>query len=235
MRNERVSRHFSLVEPFSALGYSVLKFQASTFFSLSHSLSTAALASGIVTASLLDVGLCTRPSYNFRHQPFFRYLVHLVGAVVLPVLGFYLLISVGSGFFLSGRKSSGLYVPRAPSVGIHGIERATHLFEFCSSFGDDLGVVCVFGPNVEEPAFSASLFAMCSFSSSMLAIASFVSWMFLAIFSGPIVAGREHVHYTCVSLWAVFRIARMVLVHVVISSWFGIVGSVFPVTPSFLA
>ena len=36
MRNERVSRHFSLVEPFSALGYSFLKFQASMFFSLSH-------------------------------------------------------------------------------------------------------------------------------------------------------------------------------------------------------
>ena len=31
---------------------------------------------------------------------------------------------------------------------------------------------------------------------------------FLGHFSGPIVASRENVHYTCVSLWAVYRIAR---------------------------
>ena len=43
-------------------------------------------------------------------------------------------------------------------MGLHGFERATHLFEFCLSFGDDFEVVCVFGRNVEEPCFFGDFF-----------------------------------------------------------------------------
>ena len=98
-------------------------------------------------------------------------------------------------------------------------------FEFCSSFGDDLVELCL-RPKRRRTSFFGERFCNVVFFLVHACDCFFRFLDFLGHFSGPIVASREmfitHVYHS-----GLFFASRMV-VHVVISSWFGIVGSVFP-------
>ena len=92
MRREQVSRHSLLVSLLLTWVWRSWKSQASGHFSLSHSLSASALASGIFIAHLLGGGLTHHTVVEVGH-------VSLLGDVVDVLLWFFSSVAEVHGFW----------------------------------------------------------------------------------------------------------------------------------------